>query len=155
MHVLRADPEHVGIVAAEVDREGPVEAVPQRLGADAPAEELGPDGVLPVLLGPAVVKVHDVVGVAPPDGARGHDVVGIVGLDGDVAALASPGLDPVALGDRADGRPAGDADRGVVLLRGVDAVGEPVAQLFPASVDRYTPSPCDTSLRMQASPVPA
>src|SRR5262249_34432817 len=111
--VLRADPEDVGVVAAPVNREGPVEAGPERGGAHGPPVELGPDGVLPVLLRLPVVEIRDVVRIAPSDRTRGHDVVLVVRLDRDVAALAAARLDPVALRDRADRRAAGDADRRV------------------------------------------
>ncbi|GBD16679.1 hypothetical protein HRbin26_01582 [bacterium HR26] len=107
----------------EEDREGPPDPVLEALGADAPAVELRPDGDVAHLLRPVVVESEPVVEDASAGRPRADHDVGIVRLDGDVAALAAARRIPVALVDRPIDRAARHADRGVVLLRAVDTVG--------------------------------
>src|SRR5215211_8889081 len=124
MDVIAGDVEIVGRVRRKEDRKGPLKAVFETLRPDAPTEQLRPDGDVAHLSGAVVVVGHDVV-VDVTAGRTGcHDVPGLVRLDPDVSAFTTTGDIPGALMDRRVGRPAGQAQGGVVLLRAIDPVGE-------------------------------
>ena len=125
---VAGDVERVRVMAREENREGPLEAVLQIHRAERPAVEFGPDGDIAPLPGAMVVEVHPVIEGARADRAGGDDQIGVVVLDADVAALAAARLEPVPLVDRPLDGHARHGDRGVVLLRAVDAVGEAVVR---------------------------
>ena len=125
---LAAGVEHVGIVRRERDGEGPLEAVLLRSHVLAEVV-LRPDrDELRLLRAAVVAQQRTAAPAGAADGAR-VDHVAVLGVHGDVAALRE--ADPIAVvpGDEAAPRAARHADGRVVLLRGVNAVGELVVDV--------------------------
>ena len=107
--------QDVRVVRRVHDRRGPLESVPQRLGALACAR-LGPDHDVARLPGAPVVARQDALIVPREDDVR------IIRADRDVSGLAPTDREAVGAGDPRDGRSARDGHRGVVLLRSIDAI---------------------------------
>src|SRR5687768_12198521 len=93
----------------EADREGPLEAVLQCLGAAAHPLHLGPDGDDACLHRAVIVADQATIAGARANRAAENDVL-VVGLDGDVTALATARLEPLRLLDRATRRRAWDGE---------------------------------------------
>ncbi len=102
----------------EGGRRGPVEAVPEVLGAPA-GVGLGPDRDVAQLASGVVVAGQEALVAA------GVDDVRVVRSNRDVAGLATADFVPLRQGDGVVVGAAGHAHRGVVLLGAVDAVGRP------------------------------
>ena len=121
-HAVAADIERARIVRREHDRKGPGEAVFQVLGRDT-RRFLGPHIDQLDLARAVVVALQRARAAgARADGADIDDVV-VARIDGDEAALAGARIGAVGQRDHAPFRSARHGDRGVVLLRAVDAVG--------------------------------
>ncbi len=116
-------------MARHQDRRVPVPAVPEvpdRLAVDL----LRPGGDLARLARPVVVA-RDLAAVA-----AGVDHVGIARIGRHPAALASSHRVPVPLSDPRAGDGAGDGDRGLVLLRAVDPVGDALVHRHAVDLGR-------------------
>jgi hypothetical protein len=104
------------------NREGPGEAVSHVLGRDAD-RLIGPH-IHQLDLPGAVVVALQCPGTPGAGADRAAiDNVGIFGIHGDKTALAGAGIGAVAERDRTPLGGARCRDRGVVLLRGIDAIG--------------------------------
>ena len=121
-HAVAAGIDRPRIVRREDDREGPGEAVLQILRRDARGL-LGPH-VHELDLPRAMVIALKRAGAARArsDGADVDHIV-VARIDGDEARLAGTGIGAVRQRDHTPFRRAGDGDRGIVLLRAVDAIG--------------------------------
>ena len=121
--VLRGVEDPVGVVRRDVDRDRPLEAVLEVLGV-MPVDVPEADVVLLLLSGPHVVEAETALAVRV-------DHVRISGLRDRRTGLAATDRLPVGgvAAGAGVGRIARHRDRGVVLLAGIEPVGEGVAHV--------------------------
>src|SRR5579884_370459 len=117
--ILRGRVERVGIVRRGDDREGPLEPLGDVRGGMAHRvirpwiDRIGQAG--------ALVEHRDVAAVVAAD-----DDVRVIGLDGQIAALATRGIEPVVPRKEVRLAVRTEHERGVVLLGAIDAIGKMV-----------------------------
>src|SRR6516165_867188 len=121
-HMVASRIQYPAVVRRKNDRECPGEAVSYVLGCYA-KECLGPDIHQLDLPGTMVVALQRPGAARSGANRAAIDDVRIFRMHGDKAAFPGAGIGAVPEGNSTPDRGAGRRDRGVVLLRGVDAIG--------------------------------
>src|SRR6516165_2165354 len=121
-HMVASRIQYPAVVRRKDDRERPGEAVSHVLGCDA-ERCLGPHIHQLDLPGVMVVALQGPSAARTGADRAAIDDVRIFWMHGDKAAFSGAGIGAVPEGDGTPGGSARYGNRGVVLLRGVDAIG--------------------------------